>query len=920
MKKALNIIVGLLFFSYSFNLLAQNDTSFYLSPHPDDWQLFMNPNAYQSVKNTNEKVVFIHTTAGDAGSGTGNNNYFLAREQGSLRALRFMSNTFTSGAGLGTNMNETTVTINGHSILKYTYRNIVAYFLRLPDGNPDGSGFALHNFKSLQKLYNGTVSNISAVDNSTTYNSLSDLEYTLKSIIELESSNLNSVVFNLADDDDTINPDDHSDHVYSSKIMQDVADDIGNITLNLYVDYDSGTRAQNVFNDNYLVSAGTWGVTTSGLSDNFHNSTWNNSHNVWIGKQYFRTLGTSTIAFTNTEVIVDENIPVGFARFSVTLTGDISEKVTVDYTTVGGTALSPGDYSTTSGTITFTPTNKSFDIDVPITNDATIETQEAYTVVLSNILSNLELVGFVNGVSSITANGIINDDDSNTSNIALNKPTTASSYEDDRVSSLAVDDDFSLSSWWGAHPYEQWWQVDLLDIYDIGEIIVTNYYDGTRFYQYDIEASLDGINWTEIVDFNDNTTPASNQGNTFNITNTSARYLRVNMNFNSANVGVHIVEFEAYGELKDSGIISFTNTEVITDENTLNGFATFNVTLSGNISENVTIDYTTADGTALNPGDYSTTSGTITFTSTNKSFDIDVPITDDTVTESQESYTLVLSNIVSNLEVEFVNGESTITANGMINDDDSNTSNIALNKPTTASSYEDDRVSSLAVDDDFSLSSWWGAHPYAQWWQVDLLDVYDIGEIIVTNYYDGTRFYQYDIEASIDGINWISIADFNDNTSPATNQGNTFNFTNTSARYLRVNMNFNSANVGVHIVEFEVYGGIFVASKSSTSKTAVLNSINSNQAENLERQSEFQVYPNPVNKGDNIFLELDDVIKGTVLLEVFDIKGASVLRKEIEQNNSKNSIRLNTSTFISGWNIVSLTTNGKTISKKLFIK
>lgn len=294
MKMPLNFI-GLIISFYSFHLAAQNTASIYVSAHPDDWQLFMNPNAYHSVKNYDEKVIFIHTTAGDAGNGTGYNNYYLAREEGSLRAIRFMSNTFTSGAGLGTNMNETQVTINGHDIKKFTYRNAVAYFLRLPDGNPDGSGNPLTNFKSLQKLYTGVISTISAVDNSTTYSSLSDLIGTLKSLIEMESVNSTIIKFNLPEDDATINIASHSDHIYSSKIIQNVANTMvsANITKNLYIDYSTASREQNVFGDDYLVSAGTWGATASGLSDNFHNSTWNSDHNVWIGKQYFRTLSSS---------------------------------------------------------------------------------------------------------------------------------------------------------------------------------------------------------------------------------------------------------------------------------------------------------------------------------------------------------------------------------------------------------------------------------------------------------------------------------------------------------------------------------------------------------------------------------------------------------------------------------------------------
>ncbi|WP_350287997.1 Calx-beta domain-containing protein, partial [uncultured Croceitalea sp.] len=83
------------------------------------------------------------------------------------------------------------------------------------------------------------------------------------------------------------------------------------------------------------------------------------------------------------------------------------EQVSVDYTTVQGTALDGNDFTPTSGTLTFDSANTTFNINVPITNDNTIEPSEAFTVVLSNVQSNLG-VGIV---GTDTANGNINDDD-----------------------------------------------------------------------------------------------------------------------------------------------------------------------------------------------------------------------------------------------------------------------------------------------------------------------------------------------------------------------------------------------------------------------------------------------------------------------------------------------------------------------------
>src|SRR5688500_8171977 len=49
-----------------------NIVAFYFGAHPDDWQLFMNPNAYYDVQKPSNKVVFAYVTAGDDGAGLGN--------------------------------------------------------------------------------------------------------------------------------------------------------------------------------------------------------------------------------------------------------------------------------------------------------------------------------------------------------------------------------------------------------------------------------------------------------------------------------------------------------------------------------------------------------------------------------------------------------------------------------------------------------------------------------------------------------------------------------------------------------------------------------------------------------------------------------------------------------------------------------
>lgn len=261
----------------------------FVSAHPDDWQLFMNPNAFHSLDSLENKTVFLHTTAGDAGADV-TNNYYLAREEGSLRAIRFMVNAHSHKEGYGSEMTKDFSKINGHAILNFSFANTKAYFLRLHDGFIVGNGTMIEHSESLKNLYTSKVNSIGAIDESTRYESLEDLKLTIKQLLENESRGYNDIVLHVAQTDESINPGDHSDHLHSSMILQEVAKELANITVYLYEEYASNLKPMNVFPEDYLISAGTWGATASGLSDMGHYPTWDKAHNSWIGRQYFKKL------------------------------------------------------------------------------------------------------------------------------------------------------------------------------------------------------------------------------------------------------------------------------------------------------------------------------------------------------------------------------------------------------------------------------------------------------------------------------------------------------------------------------------------------------------------------------------------------------------------------------------------------------
>src|SRR5262245_4803642 len=129
---------------------AYSSTNFYIVPHEDDWQLFMSPNAYYDVQDQNSKVVFVYVTAGDGGLGDQATQsrlvpYYVARENGAHLAVRFMADVITTPAEA---VLQNTI-VADHSIRRAIYKNTVSYFLRLPDGKIDGSGYVNTGYWSL---------------------------------------------------------------------------------------------------------------------------------------------------------------------------------------------------------------------------------------------------------------------------------------------------------------------------------------------------------------------------------------------------------------------------------------------------------------------------------------------------------------------------------------------------------------------------------------------------------------------------------------------------------------------------------------------------------------------------------------------------------------------------------------------------
>ena len=90
--------------------------------------------------------------------------------------------------------------------------------------------------------------------------------------------------------------------------------------------------------------------------------------------------------------------------------------------------------------------------------------------------------------------------------------------------------------------------------------------------------------------------------------------------------------------------VSFQNDAITVNEAT--GTATINVLLTGNVQGGFTIDYASADDTALAGSDYTAVSGTLTFVGNDGEIQpITIPISDDNVVEPTERLLVNLSNL-----------------------------------------------------------------------------------------------------------------------------------------------------------------------------------------------------------------------------------------------------------------------------------
>ncbi|MDX6426590.1 MAG: beta-glucosidase [Gaiellaceae bacterium] len=193
-------------------------------------------------------------------------------------------------------------------------------------------------------------------------------------------------------------------------------------------------------------------------------------------------------------------------------------------------------------------------------------------------------------------------------NIALGSEATASSVENAGTpASAAVDGDLS-TRWASAWSDPQWLQLDLGAKADISGFTIA--WEPAFATAYHIEVSDDGTTWTQVYD------TTSGAGGTENIpvpAGTSGRFVRLTgtarTTIGGAQYGYSIYELQVLGRFTQTAVSTASDSASLQQGTSID----LPVTLNMPSTSPVTVDYATADGTAVAGTDYTAAAGTLTF-------------------------------------------------------------------------------------------------------------------------------------------------------------------------------------------------------------------------------------------------------------------------------------------------------------------
>jgi F5/8 type C domain/Pectate lyase superfamily protein/Abnormal spindle-like microcephaly-assoc'd, ASPM-SPD-2-Hydin len=547
-------------------------------------------------------------------------------------------------------------------------------------------------------------------------------------------------------------------------------------------------------------SAGVSGVTASGIGVN---GTYNDGYanGTYTPGAFAFTLGTGNSGWSTTPVLTSFPNPVqpGALRASTTSLsfGDVAAGSTSAAQSV--TVTNPGTTAASVSSITagapFSETN-TCGSSIAAGGSCTISVKFAPTTG-GPLTGSLTVTSNAPGgplTVALSGTGV-----TPTTNLALNQPATASSFDQTYVASNAVDG--NTSSYWESSDgaaYPQTITVDLGSTQSIGSITLDlppSSAWSTRTQTLSVLDSADDSTFNQVVGsagytFNPST------GNTVTISlpsGTSTRYVRLSFTANTGWSAAQLSEFEVFpgGSTNGSALtaspssLSFGNVTVGSTSSAQT------VTVSNPGSSAVSVSSVSAGGA------FSETNTCGSSIAAGGSCTASVQFKPTASGAASGSLSVASSAPGSPLTVA-------LSGSGVTSG-----TNLALNQPTTTSGYTQTYVSANAVDG--NTSSYWEStnNAFPQWLQVDLGSSVSVGRIVLdlppaTSW--NTRSQTILIQGSTDGTNYTTLAASQSYTfDPSTGNTVTVTFTAANVRYVKLTFTANTVWPAGQLSELQVY-------------------------------------------------------------------------------------------------------------------
>src|SRR5579859_1024173 len=224
-------------------------------------------------------------------------------------------------------------------------------------------------------------------------------------------------------------------------------------------------------------------------------------------------------------------------------------------------------------------------------------------------------------------------------NIAVGSEATASSVQGAGTPASAAVDGDPTTRWSSAWSDPQWLQLDLGATASISGFSIS--WEAAFATAYHIEVSSDATTWSQVY------STTTGAGGTESITvpaGTSGRYVRLTgtarTTINGAQYGYSIYEFQVIGHFTQEAVT------VGSDTASLQQGTSIDVPVNLNMASTspVTVDYATADGTAVAGTDYTSAAGTLTFTLGQTSQTIHLTALPNPLNAPTKTFTLSLAN------------------------------------------------------------------------------------------------------------------------------------------------------------------------------------------------------------------------------------------------------------------------------------